>query len=286
MGKKFEELNVIDDYLMANLTADSQVGEAAGRILVSTLLQRPVGKVKINSQKVIPGIPSESRGIRMDVEVEEFVENEEKARMNVYDIEPHLQRDFDMPRHNRFYQAKIDHSHMKPGDDDFEHLPNLYVITISNYDIFKEDYMMYTVYNRCEELPDMEYDDGLRFIYFYTRGHKGGNAEIKRLLEYLENSTVDYATDEPTRKLHECVQYVKQSVELRKKYMTWDMYIERLKAEERKNGEQQGIQQGMQSLVNSLRPFIGDFEQLYQAVIANEIYANVTKEEVAKYYNN
>lgn len=28
--------------------------------------------------------------------------------LNVYDIESHLQKETDFPRHNRFYQAKID----------------------------------------------------------------------------------------------------------------------------------------------------------------------------------
>lgn len=33
---------------------------------------------------------------------------------------------------------------------------------------FGEDYMMYTVQNQCVEIPQLEYDDGLQFIYFNT----------------------------------------------------------------------------------------------------------------------
>ena len=30
--------------------------------------------------------------------------------------------------------------------------------------------MMYTVRNRCEEIPELGYDDGLTFLYFNTKG--------------------------------------------------------------------------------------------------------------------
>jgi len=54
-------------------------------------------------------------------------------------------------------------------------LPDLYVIMITPYDPFGYDYMMYTVHNKCNEVPELEYPDGLTYIYFYTGGKKGGN---------------------------------------------------------------------------------------------------------------
>ena len=36
--------------------------------------------------------------------------------MNIYDIEPHLQRGMNFAKHNRFYQAKIDSRLMKSGE--------------------------------------------------------------------------------------------------------------------------------------------------------------------------
>ena len=59
---------------------------------------------------------------------------------------------------------------MKSGETDFEKLPNLYVITITNFDPFGYDYMMYTIKNSCVEEPELEYEDGLRFVYFNTKG--------------------------------------------------------------------------------------------------------------------
>lgn len=104
----------------------------------------------------------------------------DRGLCGVYDLEPHLQKDVHLPRHNRFYQAKIDSRYMKSGDDDFARMPNLYVITITNFDPFGYDYMMYQISNQCREVPELSYEDGLQFIYFYTKGKKGGTAASGR----------------------------------------------------------------------------------------------------------
>lgn len=85
-------------------------------------------------------------------------------------------------KHNRFYQAKIDSQNLASGERDFVNLPNLFVVTITNYDPFGYDYMLYTIHNKCDEIPELEYEDGLRFLYFYTGGKNGGNATVKQFL--------------------------------------------------------------------------------------------------------
>mgnify|MGYP006922403601 CR=1 FL=1 len=72
--------------------------------------------------------------------------------------------------------------------DDFSRMPNLFVITILNFDPFGYDYMMYTFENRCTEVEGLKYEDGLKFIYFYTGGTKGGNGNIKTMLQYLHHT--------------------------------------------------------------------------------------------------
>ncbi len=48
--------------------------------------------------------------------------------------------------------------------------------------------------------------------------------------------------------------------------------------------ENKGIEKGLRALVNSLKVYIKDFDSLYEAIIKNEDYANVSKEQVRKYY--
>lgn len=232
-NKTLEQLNVMDDFLMNAVTANPDVGEHFCRTVLSVLLQRKIEKIRIVSQRAIPAVIPGLRGIRMDVEIEEFGE-ETDMPVNVYDLEPHLQKGIHLPRHNRFYQAKIDGRSMKSGETDFLKLPNLYVLTITNYDPFGYDYMMYRIRNRCEEVPQLQYDDGLEFIYFYTGGQKGGNESIKAMLNYLEHSVEENAVDDATKEVHRFVGQVKVLPEVRFKYMTFEDYIyyERLEAAE------------------------------------------------------
>ena len=224
--RPLEELNVIDDFLMNAIANDPDVGEPFCRTLLSVLLQRPIGKLKVRAQRVIPALTPEHRGIRMDVEMEEELQNlDDLPSMNLYDVEPHLPKDLDYPRHNRFYQAKIDNRFMKRGENDFGKLPNLFVITITNYDIYGYDYMMYTVHNKCDEVPELEYKDGLWYFYFNTSGTKGGSPEIKAMLNYIQNSTDENVTNDATRKLHQYVEDVKILPEVRREYMTFEEYL-------------------------------------------------------------
>lgn len=226
-SKPFEELDVIDDFLLNVVATDPEVGEAFCRRILSVLLQRHIGKVRIVAQRSIPALTPESRGIRMDVEVEELEESAEGAlpAMNVYDMEPHHRDKVDLPKHNRFYQAKIDSRYLKSGEKDFSGLPNLYVVTILNFDPFGYDYMMYTVRNRCEEVPDLQYGDGLQFIYFNTKGTKGGSEEIQKMLRFIQESKESNVTDESTREIYDYVSRVKIRPEVRLEYMKFDEWL-------------------------------------------------------------
>ena len=78
---------------------------------------------------------------------------------------------------------------------------------------------------------------------------------------------------------------VKEAIEKRlwrKEYMTYKEQMD----QEFKKGLEQGREEGVRALVNSLKEYIKDFDSLYNAVIRNEEYKNVTRDEVMKYYDN
>lgn len=256
--KPFEELDVIDDFLMNALASDDEIGEIFSKTLLKGLLQREVGNIRINVQQVIPGNLPTQRGIRMDVEIveqEEEIDEISKENTdreiikNIYDIEPHIRNNINLQKHNRFYQAKIDGRNMKSGEKDFVMLPNLYIITITNYDPFGYNYMMYTVHNKCDEIPELNYQDGLKFIYFNTKGTKGGTDVIKNLLNYLQESKINNVTDDITKTLHDCVCKVKTLPEVRTGYMTLEekIFYERLDA------KAEGLEESFRNIVIKLR---------------------------------
>ncbi len=95
---------------------------------------------------------------------------------------------------------------------------------ILDKDPFGYDYMMYSIRHKCEEVDELDYEDGLRFYYFYTGGNKGGNEEIKTMLCYLRDSREENATDAATKEIHRFTEKVKIHPEVRKSYMLWEEY--------------------------------------------------------------
>ena len=221
--KTLQELDLIDNFLSNAIASNKEINEPFYRLLLSVLLGKEIKTVRVLAQQIIPAATPELRGIRMDVEITEY---EEGNVTNVYDVEPHLKDALHLPRHNRYYQAKIDGRYVRRGLKDFSGIPNLYVITITNYDLFGKDYMMYTVRNSCVEVPELEYDDGLQFVYFYTKGQKGGSQAIKNMLTYIQNSDSKNAVDEATRKMDSYVMKVKNLPEVEAGYMTLGDWID------------------------------------------------------------
>lgn len=254
--RKLEDLNVMDDFLISAVAADGEVGAEFCKKILSVLLQKKIGKIRVMSQKVIMASTPECRGIRLDVEVEEAQEGEMGfPALNVYDMEPHLRKKTNFPRHNRFYQAKIDGRYLKSGEENFDNLPNLYVITITDFDPFEKDYMVYTVRNYCEEDMQMEYDDGLRFYYFNSKGKKGGSPAIKAMLDYMQESTIENVVNEDIKEIHKYVNEVKLRPEVREQYMRLDEIIEQ--------AQEEAV---TESYIEDILEWIGEYGEISQSL--------------------
>ena len=61
-----------------------------------------------------------------------------------------------LARRNRFYHSKIDVGNLKAGQD-YTSLKNVVIIFIMSKDPFGENRMLYTIANRCLELPHLPY---------------------------------------------------------------------------------------------------------------------------------
>lgn len=276
--KPFEELDIMDDYMANAAASDPEVGAVFARILVEGLLQKELGEnIRVNIQRAILGNTPMKRGIRMDIEVLEYEDDVFDALpVSVYDIEPNKRDNIDIVKHNRYYQAKIDSRNLQSGEKDFVRLPNLFVVMITNYDPFGYDHMLYTVRNRCDEVPELEYEDGLRFLYFNTKGTLGGNEALKRMLAYIQDSKSQNATDDATQKLHDIVSQVKESPEVRDAYMMWEEKI----FYERRDAKEEGRQEALvEERIRAIKKKFEKNKSIEQ--IADELEISV--EEVKEY---
>ena len=96
---------------------------------------------------------------------------------------------------------------------------------------FGYDRMVYTIKNVCTEEPGLEYNDGVRILYFNTKGTIGGDEGLKNFLNYLETSESENIKDDATREISDYVDMIKDNYEAKGDYMTWGDLYDKMTAE-------------------------------------------------------
>lgn len=274
MTKSLQELDVLSNFLINAIANDPDVSEPFFRLLLSILLEIEIGRITVRAQSVIPGDTPNHRGIRLDVEIMEHLEgNEKSANCRIFNVEPQLYPD-NLPKRNRFYQAKKDSKQLKSGERNWDMLPDLLMIVITNFDPFGEDSMVYTFENVCKEFPDLEYRDGLKFIYFNTTGKLNIQNAKKELLTYLNSSKINNVTNDDIAQIHQYVNHVKQSAEVENRYMTLGELIDYGRAEARAEalaegrmeGRAEGRMESLLDILNDLGPISEEFQARLQHI--------------------
>ena len=232
--KKLEDMNLIDDFLFFAMLNDEVVGEEFGRNLLEIIFDRDFGKLKVVPQKVYYGADTDKHGIRLDIYLEEIIDNEMLLENAIIcDIEPEKNsKDRDnLSQRVRFYHSKIDVGCLGTGLD-YRMLKKVIVVMIMPFDPFGYDQMIYTIQNTCLEVPELPYDDGAKTLFLYTKGTKGNPSEcLKELLRYFEDTRTENAKSDRVKKIHSMVSTVKQTTEVRRGHM-WLYERERFAREE------------------------------------------------------
>ena len=224
--KPFEELDVLDNFMFNSLTTDPEIKEKFCRRLIKSLLGKEVGKIKIEAEKIIMPDNPEKRGVRLDVAILEGKDGERIT--NIYDIEPHKDEEKYYAKKNRYLQAQLDKKAMERGDNDFSHVPDLYIINITNYDPFGCNQMVYSIKNTCEEVPELVYNDGVKIYYFNSIGTKGGSQELKIFLKYLVESKNENIVDEATEEIGSYVNQIKRNSQMEGDYVTVGEWMDKI----------------------------------------------------------
>lgn len=134
--RKLQDLNLIDNFLFQEMLSQENDGEEFARILLRTILGKPIRNVKIIPQKNVLGIDTDKHGIRLDAYIREVVDdlNGEMADAeiipNIYDIEPNNSYEKGtLPKRTRYYHGLIDTQLLSSGSD-YDKLPNVIIIMI------------------------------------------------------------------------------------------------------------------------------------------------------------
>ena len=114
----------------------------------------------------------------------------------------------------RFYHGKIAARSLNSGAE-YDELKDVVVIMILPFDPFGLRRMVYTVKNRCLEVPGMEYEDGANTLFLYMRGAEGvPGEELRQLLYNIEDTVYENAVNEELREIHRIAEAVKKDPEV------------------------------------------------------------------------
>lgn len=224
----------------------------------------------------------ENRQIRLDV----YAIDEDDV---VYDTEPQKQNTKNLPKRSRLYQGLIDSNLLPPGSIDFNELNTVIIIMIMPFDLFGYELYQYTFRMKCEEISELELEDGATRIFLNSHGKHPEfvNPELIELLEYMEKSTDTVAKKCESKRIHqmhERITKLKSSKEMEIKYMQkWEeKEIERQEAyaEGERVGEKRGRTEG-ETRINKLTKYLLEQERtedLKKAVSDAAYQAKLLKE--------
>lgn len=272
--RKLKDLNLMDKFLFDEAMEDQ---ENMKTLLDIILGQDTQLKYPPQTEKECRG-SKEKRQVRLDV----YAIDEDDV---VYDTEPQRTNTKNLPKRSRLYQGMIDADLLPPGSIDFNALNTVIIIMIMPFDLFGHELYQYTFRMKCEEIQELELEDGATRIFLNSHGKHPElvSTELVELLKYMEKSTDNVVNGcESTRihQMHERINRLKSDKEMEIKYMQkWEekeLDRQEAYAEGRNEGEQIGKEQ-----INKLIKYLLEQERnedLEKAVSDSEYQEKLLKE--------
>lgn len=246
--RKLSELTIRDSFLFA---AVMQQGDNCKHFL-EMLLGIKIERIDILYERSIIYNP-QYKGIRMDV----YARDEQST---CYNIEMQVAKDT-LSKRSRYYHSQIDMELLGSGED-YECLPNSYVIFICDFDPFGEKKYCYTFQSLCLENRNLRLMDGNRSIFLSTKG-KNDMEVSKELVNFLnfirenEASETREYQDDYIKQLQRSIREVKQSREMGSRYMSLQLMLR----DEYRKGKAEGRVEDILDLLEDLGPIPEKLEQ-------------------------
>ena len=208
--KPFEQLTITDNYMFQAVMQDKK----RVKPLLEMILGKKIREIKIVETEKTLEAGYSSRGIRMDV----YIEDDEDT---VYDVEMQASRKRHLGLRFRYYQGIIDVDIVSKGED-FNKLKKSYIIFITSYDPYGKGWYFYPFDVSCEWDRSIKMNNASYWYVLNTAGTRDAKGhevseEIKEMLSYMNGNEPksDY-----TKMLDDAVKEIKQSEERRREYMS------------------------------------------------------------------
>lgn len=137
MGESFQKLNLTNAYLFAAAMQDEEIC----RNVLEIALNKRISRVKAHVEQVL-FLDSEFKSVRFDV----YASDEEEVS---YDVEMQNDDTKNLPKRCRYYQAELDVTSLRPGED-YQQLKPGYIIFICSFDPFGKGRCQYVFEEYCK----------------------------------------------------------------------------------------------------------------------------------------
>ena len=200
------------------------------RRLLELILNVKIKEITYPEREKTINLRSDSKGIRLDVYVEE------KGSNRSFDIEMQVSNSDNLAKRTRYYQGLIDGDKLKPGQH-YSALGESIIIFICPFR-FKYNRHFYSFHERCDQELDFILESDVTKIFLSTKGTIDDvSPDILAFLDYVDTG---FVSGDFVKELDQAVQLVKSNRKAMKEFMTYEMAL----LEERLQGEQRGIQIG------------------------------------------
>lgn len=186
--------NLMDDDFFAVVMQDEKAFEVMLRILTQ---RDDLHVIKVRTQYNLRNLVGHS------VVLDGFAED---SQGKLYNIEVQVENNDYHPKRVRYYQSNIDISMLEKGKK-YSELPDVYLIFISAFDLFKLGRNTYSI-KRMIDNSEVEVSNGVHELYFNSAVKD--DTEISEFLQYFRNS--DSANDKYDS-LSDRVKYYKETEE-------------------------------------------------------------------------
>ena len=233
MKKRLKELTIKHNFMFGAVMCD----ETNCKGLLERILHFPIERVEVSKEKSILYHP-EYKGVRLDV----YAKDEKGTH---YDIEMQALQKSSIVKRSRYYHSQMDMEFLLSGED-YDKLPNSYVIFICDFDPFGEKKYCYTFENFCLENQNLRLKDGCKTIFLSTKGENDEEISVSLInfLKYvkadLSESMKDF-NDEFVAKLQESVRNIKESREMEERFMLFQELLRDERVEGRIEGRANSV---------------------------------------------
>ena len=213
------------------------------RQLIEKILKIKIRSIKYPEREKVIEQRTDSKGIRVDVYVQD---NKNRS----YDIEMQVADSDNIAKRMRYYQGLIDLDKLKHGQH-YSALGESYIIFICPFDRFKQGRHIYSFRERCDQDYALPLNDGSVKIFLSTKGTLDDvSADVKAFLNYVDTGIIK---GKFVKQLDVAVQVVKSNQKVRLEYMTYQMALLESKLEGEERGREKTLIENLQAIMDSLQ---------------------------------